>query len=720
MFIKIKKLIVFKDLIRGACYTPVSRLVILWACIIVALFSGQVKAELPRTGQISCYDQTGKVIDHTGTGQDGDLQVGTVWPLYRFNNNGDGTITDTLTGLMWLMDGGCLGKMSWQAAMEVGNNINSDAEGKKCTSLTATYEDWTLPEIWQLESLFNGQEAVVSDWLNYQGFSDVQSSGYWSGTSGLNLYSAWVFRLDSGETEQRKKVEYLPVLLVRQDKPEIQAKEVLEEPDLPLADKRFLDNGDGTVTDRVTGLMWLKDGYCFEETQWLDALDVIARFNDNPESFNCLDLTASHKDWALPNRHELRSLIDHQFDLPALPEDFPVSRVRPLYWTSTTVVSEPTSAYDIHMGLGDLHTTDKQKARGVWPVRPVVGRPERNRVQQQHPDAKVFSLLRPIGGFRNISWPPQRFTDQEDGTVIDNVTGLMWLKDAGCFVPENWKHTSVVINWLNTDPEKLARQCVEYSASYDDWQLPDLDTLQELARAAEKEPAAWLNSQGVAELKGRDYWTLTENPVNLYYAWAVNLRQGTPRNYSKSFVLNLWPFRRPAVSGVIDPKPIIRVNGETGSLALELGTEFILSVAVENVKGLVPADFRIWYEAPDGTVRWLKSNGQWDEKGRVLYEAPDGTVRWLKSKRQWEEEKDEVLYHGYIFKLDDYTVFRANTVGLKTGNYTFHFFITPTQEEGGASASYSAVFDLTLEDSVVSEIIEENGTFEIKEEVISQ
>ena len=34
-----------------------------------------------------------------------------------------------------------------------------------------------------------------------------------------------------------------------------------------------------------------------------------------------------------------------------------------------------------------------------------------------------------------VAWPATRFTDNQDGTVIDHLTGLMWLKNAGCFNP---------------------------------------------------------------------------------------------------------------------------------------------------------------------------------------------------------------------------------------------------------------------------------------------
>jgi len=59
---------------------------------------------LPETGQTTCYDISGTVIPCTGTGQDGEIQTGVAWPNPRSTDNGDGTMTDNLTGLVWAKD----------------------------------------------------------------------------------------------------------------------------------------------------------------------------------------------------------------------------------------------------------------------------------------------------------------------------------------------------------------------------------------------------------------------------------------------------------------------------------------------------------------------------------------------------------------------------------------------------------------------------------------
>jgi len=56
---------------------------------------------LPRTGQLIAYYP----------GDDGDIQAGVGWPTPRFTDNGDGTVMDNLTGLVWLQDVNCINRL---------------------------------------------------------------------------------------------------------------------------------------------------------------------------------------------------------------------------------------------------------------------------------------------------------------------------------------------------------------------------------------------------------------------------------------------------------------------------------------------------------------------------------------------------------------------------------------------------------------------------------
>ena len=139
---------------------------------------------------------------------------------------------------------------------------------------------------------------------------------------------------------------------------------------------RFTDNEDGTVTDNLTGLIWLKDANCFGEKNWNDALSECNGLHDQ----DC-DLTdgSSAGDWRLPNIKELQSLIDYGFDLPALSDTAGTSRwsdddpftnvLSQAYWSSTTRASTSAYAWYLWTLNGIISDSPKGEKYYVWPVR---------------------------------------------------------------------------------------------------------------------------------------------------------------------------------------------------------------------------------------------------------------------------------------------------------------------------------------------------------------
>ncbi|MFZ5767051.1 MAG: DUF1566 domain-containing protein [Thermodesulfobacteriota bacterium] len=627
--------------------------------VLLALLPG-VGHGLPRTGQLACYDEQGALTDHNGTGQDGDLQAGDIWPAPRFSDNGDGTVTDHLTGLVWLRDGACLGSLTWQGAMMAATDAGGDGVKSGCEGLVG-HDDWQLPEIDQLETLFNAGEATPAGWLNRQRFRNVQAGTYWSRTTGSNPYAAWTLDFASREVRPVARVESHFCLLVRS----LEGQGATPSPHLR-------DNGDGTITDSVTGLMWLTDGGCLGQGTWQDALAAVARLNEGDVAADCRGPRSAYRDWALPNRHELRSLIDHQRDLPALPTDHPFAGVQTRYWTSTTVVPMPSHAFALNLASGALSPEEKKRSAAIWAVRPADGRPARKRAEQEDAQGvkKDKFLLLSVGQSLSIHWPPLRFTAHGDGTITDNITGLMWLQNPSCFAAETWENALKVVAVLNREPEKL--KCTEYAAAYGDWQLPEPAMLEELAAAAGvDEPASWLNGQGAAHLVARDYWTAEKNPLNLYFAWAVNLRQGTFRNYPKSFELHLWPVRRAGIGGPVAPVPLLTGNGLVDKLSLDQGEKLELSAAVSNAASPVPSIFRVWYVAPDGSSRWLTGEGE-----------------WVRQKTD--------LFVGNLFQLAPTQLFIADTTELGPGLYTFFLAVMPTEQWGGEEEAVISRLEMTI------------------------
>jgi hypothetical protein len=137
------------------------------------------------------------------------------------------------------------------------------------------------------------------------------------------------------------------------------------------ASPRFRDNEDGTVTDRLTGLIWLKNAGCIGQTRWEWGLSDCYNLND-PECG--LSDGSEIGDWRMPNIKELMSLIDYDCEDPhnCIPVGHPFSNIgsNP-YWTSTTVPPPETArAYTLHMGIGlTIRYLKTDPYYHIWPVK---------------------------------------------------------------------------------------------------------------------------------------------------------------------------------------------------------------------------------------------------------------------------------------------------------------------------------------------------------------
>ncbi|OQC20523.1 MAG: hypothetical protein BWX69_01719 [Planctomycetes bacterium ADurb.Bin069] len=119
--------------------------------------------------------------------------------------------------------------------------------------------------------------------------------------------------------------------------------------------KRFTDNGDRTVTDNCTGLMWQNETAPGEYT-WQDALKY------------CENLTlAGHSDWRLPNVRELQSFVNYGREDPSIDPVF--SAVSSWYWSASTYVSSPSFAWCVSFYSGSVGVDGKSSGNYVRAVR---------------------------------------------------------------------------------------------------------------------------------------------------------------------------------------------------------------------------------------------------------------------------------------------------------------------------------------------------------------
>ena len=160
---------------------------------------------LPASGQTKCYDTAGtEIASCAGTGQDGDKKMGVTWDeATRFSDNGNGTITDTLTGLIWLQNASCFGTKVWADALTSANTLASGVCGLSDSSSAG---QWRLPTRKELKSLVNRGVPNSATWLGTKGFSTVQANYYWSSSSYANNTNlAWVVEMRYGYIDNGNK-----------------------------------------------------------------------------------------------------------------------------------------------------------------------------------------------------------------------------------------------------------------------------------------------------------------------------------------------------------------------------------------------------------------------------------------------------------------------------------------------------------------------------------
>jgi hypothetical protein len=344
---------------------------------------GQAPAPVPQTGQTSCWDTGGVKIACAGTGQDGDIRAGVEWPDPRFTDNMDGTIRDNLTGLIWLRDANCFGRRTWAQALEDANTLSTGECGLMDGSLGG---DWRLPNVLELASLFDFENAgpALPPGHPFINVSTTQDSAYWSSTTLAGFSTtAWGADFVSGGLNLDVKTISQFVLPVRSQAagemapapvPQTGQTTCWDSAGVQIAcagtgqdgdiragvewpDPRFTEDVNGTITDNLTGLIWLKDANCFGRRTWTQALE-----DANTLSAGECGLRDGSRpmDWRLPNLHELMSLFDFENFGPALPPGHPFPNIQQgtentTYWSSTTLAFTPgVSAWRVNFTPGPV------------------------------------------------------------------------------------------------------------------------------------------------------------------------------------------------------------------------------------------------------------------------------------------------------------------------------------------------------------------------------
>ncbi|MDD5433181.1 MAG: DUF1566 domain-containing protein, partial [Candidatus Pacebacteria bacterium] len=253
----------------------------------------------------------------------------------------------------------------------------------------------------------------------------------------------------------------------------------------------FVDNSDGTVLDLRTNLTWHKDANAIENMAGASTTQYEAD----------LFLKDNFSDWRLANFKELASLFNYDFSAPSVWKGFE-NAVPGQYW-SKSLWEENFNAWAVDFSNGNVNYEH------FW-----------GQGQSQFPFLTAQGQELP-GGMINDDFD---FTDNGDGTVTDNTTGLIWL-NAGFAVVDD----SARLSWLNAfhyannitlcnDGTLQGNSWAQGDCNnnggvkYDDWRLPNVQEMMEITKLGWSEILPWMSGYSFY------YWTGTKaNSDNFWW-----------------------------------------------------------------------------------------------------------------------------------------------------------------------------------------------------------
>jgi hypothetical protein len=336
------------------------------------------------SGQTKCYNNTVEIPcpapGEPFYGQDGNYSINP--PSYtKLGQNGialpdsakqhEGWIMtrDNVTGLIWenkAVGGGIHDKRNlytWCDKNPATNGGNEGTCGKeKETGELATdtegfikalndsnfggFSNWRMPTQKELQSIVDYSRWYPAiDMAYFPATTATTGTSYWSSTPYVSsvLNGAWRVGFDGSTIYYVAKSHKHGVRAVRGAQ-------------APSSD-HFVDNGDGTVTDTITGLMWQKRTSSTTQ-KWEEALK------------SAKDLTlAGYDDWRLPTVKELQSIVDFSIRYPVVDTAFFPRTLSFSFWSSTTCADRTDVAWGVSFWGGEGAANNKLQGQSVRAIR---------------------------------------------------------------------------------------------------------------------------------------------------------------------------------------------------------------------------------------------------------------------------------------------------------------------------------------------------------------
>ena len=356
---------------------------------------------LPDTGENKSYTNT--------FGEDNDYTINP--PAFKLNGNG--TVTDSITGLMWQQNDG--GEMMIENAIIY------------CDTLTlGGYTDWRLPNAHEAFSILNHQYTNPA--MDVSVFKTTAAEYWWTSDRQANDQSKiWVTNAGGG-IGNHPKTETITAGGTKR----FHVRAVRDAIDPSFIPNHFTNNGNGTITDHLTNLVWQQIPFS-DSLTWENALKLA-------DTSSMAGIT----EWRLPNIKEIQSINNESIINPSVnPIYFPNIGIR-RYWSSTTLPNQTTKAWylDTHFGITSYQTKTSRlnvllvSGNGEVPTGWQLTNSETGRVVFPNPFRNAIHLIRkhPNESYQLVNYLGQLIysgKNIEENDFSDIPSGMYLLKIIG-------------------------------------------------------------------------------------------------------------------------------------------------------------------------------------------------------------------------------------------------------------------------------------------------
>ncbi|MDX1959455.1 MAG: DUF1566 domain-containing protein, partial [Leptospiraceae bacterium] len=261
------------------------------------------------------------------TGDDGATQNGVA---RSYTDNGNGTVTDNSTGLLWQK---CSrGQNNDSTCSGTATTTNWTDAGNYCSSLSLGGKTWKLPTSMEFETL--PSYGVYNPSINTTFFPNTSGNYYWSSTTFTpNTSKAWGVYFGLGDVGNIDKTSNNYVRCISSSNSNR----------LSI----YIDNSDGTITDKSNGLIWQKCSIGLSGTNCESGSASTSIWTVSVTT--CSGLSLASRSWRLPSVLELSSLMDKSLSsFPNINISFFPATGSNVYWSSTTSPSDSANGFGVH------------------------------------------------------------------------------------------------------------------------------------------------------------------------------------------------------------------------------------------------------------------------------------------------------------------------------------------------------------------------------------